>query len=103
MKYCTKCGSPMADDDMYCAKCGAASAPSQPSVPQASAPRPMPSIPAAPTGPAQSGKGFGAKWKQMKPKQKGLLCGIAATVVAAVVLVIALGGSNDSDQPSSSG
>ena len=103
MKYCTKCGSPMADDDIYCAKCGAASAPSQPSVPQASAPRPMPSIPAAPTGPAQSGKGFGAKWKQMKPKQKGLLCGIAATVVAAVVLVIALGGSNDSYQPSSSG
>ncbi len=39
----------------------------------------------------------------MKPKQKGLLCGIAATVAAAVVLVIALGGSNDSYQPSSSG
>lgn len=23
MKYCTKCGSPMADDDIYCANCGA--------------------------------------------------------------------------------
>ena len=95
MKYCTKCGSPMADDDIYCAKCGAASAPIQPSPPQASAPQPTPPAPAAPTGPAQRIKGLAAKWKQMNRKKKGLLCGIAATAVIAVVLAIGLGRSND--------
>lgn len=103
MKYCTKCGAPMADDDIYCAKCGAASAPSQPSAPQTSTPQPMPSASAAPTGPVQSGKGFAAKWKKMKPWQTGILCGIVAFVVVTLVLVIGLGWPNDSYQPSSSG
>lgn len=103
MKYCTKCGAPMADDDIYCAKCGAASAPSQPSAPQAGAPQPMPTAPAVPTGPAQGGKGFAAKWKKMKPWQTGILCGIVAFVVVTLVLVIGLGWPNDSYQPSSSG
>jgi hypothetical protein len=113
MKYCSKCGTELADDAAFCVKCGTATqapAPEQTQTPapvaapaQAAAPTPPPEEPDAPSG------GFAVLsfffplvglilfivWSGSKPLRakscgRGALIGFLVSIVVWIIIIVAI-------------